>query len=280
MNWGIWGARFSENDYLQMIQSCVDAGVTTFDHADIYGHYTVEEEFGKALSLSQNLRSQIQIITKCGINLVTPNRPSNTIKYYDTSKEHILQSVDNSLRNLGTDYLDVLLLHRPDPLMNPHEVAETFTMLKESGKVLQFGVSNFNESQTSLICKFFPIKYNQIEISVLKLSGFTNGTLDQCIKEDITPLAWSPLGGGKFFDDDDERNKKIIAVADYLAEKYNASVDQILLAWLFKHPSGIVPVLGTVKPIRIQRAMDAIKINLTTEEWYLLWRASTGNELE
>ena len=280
MKWGSWGANFSIKDYLAMIENCIELGVTSFDHADIYGHYTVEEEFGKALSLNSSLRNKIQIITKCGIKLVTSLRPEHTIKSYDTSKHHIINSVNNSLRNLNTDYIDILLIHRPDPLMNPFEVAETFTILKNQGKVLHFGVSNFNASQTDLIHSLFPVEVNQVEISILNLSTFLNGTLDYCLKQNIIPMAWSPLGGGKFFDEQDERNKRITAVASLLSEKYNTTIDQILLAWLFTHPASIKPVLGTAKIERVERAMEAADIKLSREEWFMLWRASTGKEVD
>ncbi len=174
----------------------------------------------------------------------------------------------------------MLLIHRPDPLMNPLEIAEAFTTLQKQGKVLHFGVSNFNTSQAKMINAVFPISANQIEISILELSSFINGNLDYCIQENIIPMAWSPLGGGSINDAEDERNKRINAVANLLAEKYNSTADQVLLAWLLKHPSGILPVLGTAKSERIKTAIEATKINLTREEWFMLWRASTGKEVD
>jgi predicted oxidoreductase len=279
MNWGAWGAKFSSQDYLMMIEKCLEYNVTTFDHADIYGHYTVEEEFGKALSGRSSIRDKIQLITKCGIKLVTPNRPEHQIKYYDTSRDHIIDSVENSLKKLETSYIDLLLIHRPDPLMDPMEIAEAFSMLRSQGKVLHFGVSNFNASQAAMIHKAFPIIVNQVEISIIKLSCFTDGTLDHCIKEGLLPMAWSPLGGGKFFEEEDDRNKRIIALTQWLAEKYKVLPEQILLAWLMKHPSGIIPVLGTAKHERIRLAMEATSLDITREEWFMLWRASTGREV-
>lgn len=279
MNWGAWGAKFSSQDYLTMIEKCLEYNVTTFDHADIYGHYTVEEEFGQAISGRSSIRQQIQLITKCGIKLVSPNRPGHQIKSYDTSYSHIIQSVENSLKNLGTSYIDLLLIHRPDPLMDPEEVATAFTTLRSQGKVLNFGVSNFNASQAGLIHSVFPITTNQVEISIIKLSSFTDGTLDHCIREKIIPMAWSPMGGGKFFEEEDDRNKRIKALSQWLGEKYNVLPEQILLAWLMKHPSGIRPVLGTAKHDRIKLAMEAAALEITREEWFMLWRASTGREV-
>jgi predicted oxidoreductase len=281
MKWGVWGAKFNTNEYLQLIDDCMQMGVTTFDHADIYGHYTTEEEFGKALAERKELRSQMQLITKCGIKMVTPNRPHHTIKHYDTSKEHITHSAHLSLKHLHTDYIDLLLIHRPDPLMHPDEIAEAFTQLKKEGKVLQFGVSNFAPSQVEMIASRFPIITNQIEISILYLKPFTDGTLDQSITKNIIPMAWSPLGGGNLFAlaQEDERAKRIIAVADILAEKYSVAPDQVLLSWLLQHPSGILPVLGTSKAERIKKALEATKIKMERQEWFMLWRASTGHEV-
>ena len=280
MKWGHWGARFNTHQYLEMIETCLENNITTFDHADIYGHYTTEEEFGKALREKPALREQIQIISKCGIRMTTPNRPSYKIKSYDTSRDHIINSVNNSLINFNTDYLDILLIHRPDPLMDPHEVAEAFTSLKKDGKVIAFGVSNFNQDEMELLHSIFPLAYNQLEISVLELQPFLDGSLHHCMLKSITPMAWSPLGGGNIFiEQNNERYKRIVAVATLLAEKYHALPEQILLAWLFMHPSGIIPVLGTSKAARINIAMKATAVTLEREEWYMIWRASTGKEV-
>jgi len=280
MKWGQWGAKFSSAQYLQLIENCIAAGITSFDHADIYGDYTVEEEFGEALKQKPHLRLQMQLITKCGIRRFTPNRPEHRINSYDTSKEHIIASVENSLRNLSTDYLDLLLIHRPDPLMHPHEIADAFTQLKQQGKVIHFGVSNFTPTQMDMMMTAFGVEFNQLEVSVLKLDPFHDGTLDKCIQHYIRPMAWGPLGSGRFHkEDEDEQNKRILAVAQLLAAKYDASIDQVLLAFLFKHPAGIIPVLGSTKIERLKSALDAAKINIEREEWFMLWRASTGHEV-
>lgn len=279
MKWGVWGSRFTTSQYQSMLQACIDAGITTIDHADIYGHYTTEADFGAALAGQPALRQSIQLITKCGIKMVTPNRPQHTIKHYDTGKQHILQSVENSLQNLHTDYIDVLLLHRPHPLLHPAEIAEAFTQLKQQGKVLAFGVSNFTSSQMALVHEQYPIAYNQLELSILNLPPFTDGTLDYCLAHKIVPMAWGPLGGGNIFTSQTERHQRIVAVAEMLAQQYHAAADQILLAWLLHHPAGILPVLGTAKAERLQPAADAVSIQLTTQDWYLLWRASMGQEV-
>lgn len=281
MKWGVWGAKFNTAAYEQMIKDCLALGVTSFDHADIYGDYTTEEEFGKVLKEQPSLRQQMQLITKCGIQMVSANRPQHIIKSYDTSYEHIIESVETSLENLATDYIDCLLIHRPDPLLNADEVAKAFTQLKQQGKVLQFGASNFRKWQVDLLNSRFPVSVNQVECSLLHLEPFGDGTLDQCQQHHIIPMAWSPMGGGNLFvtDDDDERNKRIIAVAMYLSEKYDSTPDIILLSWLLSHPSGILPVLGTSKTKRVEAAVAATEIKLEREEWFMLWRASTGREV-
>ena len=162
MKWGQWGVNYSTAEYLQLIEECIMNQITSFDHADIYGDYTVEEEFGKALQQKPHVRQQMQLITKCGIRRMTPNRPENTIHSYDTSRKHIVFSVERSLQNLHTDYLDLLLIHRPDALMNPHEIAEVFTTLKQDGKVLHFGVSNFTPSQAEMMMTAFPVEFNYL----------------------------------------------------------------------------------------------------------------------
>lgn len=280
MKWGSWGAQFAPADYLRLVEGCLALDITTFDHADIYGYASTEAEFGDALAGLSSLRTRMQLITKCGIRLVRPQRPDRQIKHYDTSKEHILESVHQSLERLRTDYIDLLLIHRPDPLMHPDEIAEVFTALRTQGKVLHFGVCNFMPSQVDMLRSRFPIMVNQVEVSILHLDAFVDGTLDHCLTHRMTPMAWSPLGGGQLFGrEDNDRHKRIIAVAEILGEKYEAGGDQILLSWLLRHPSGILPILGTSKLERIQKALLATQIPLTREEWFLLWRASTGQEV-
>jgi predicted oxidoreductase len=280
MKWGSWGSKFDTDSYEQIIKESIAIGVTTFDHADIYGDYNTEEEFGNVLRKEPSLRQQMQLITKCGIRRPCATRPQFKIKSYDTSFKHIIESVETSLENLGTDYIDALLIHRPDFIMNADEIASAIAQLKQQGKVLHFGVSNFTPSQVSLINSRVKVEINQIQASVTYLQPFTDGTLDQCQELGIIPMAWSPLGGGNIFSvTDDERILRIIAVAEILSTKYNTTPDVILLSWLIQHPAKIVPVLGTSKPDRIKTALNALEIKLEREEWYMLWRASTGKEV-
>lgn len=280
MKWGQWGVKFSTAQYFHLIEDCISNNITSFDHADIYGDFTVEEEFGHALKQKPSLRQQMQLITKCGIRRHTPNRPENKIHSYDTSKEYIIKSAERSLLNFHTDFIDLLLIHRPDPLMHPQEIAEAFSQLKQQGKVLHFGVSNFTPSQMDMMMKAFPVEFNQLEVSVLKLEPFHDGSLDKCIEHNIRPMAWGPLGSGRLHNDDnDERNKRILAVATMLAEKYNVGIDQILLAFIFRHPASIIPVIGSTKIERLKSAYDAAQLSIEREEWFMLWRASTGHEI-
>jgi predicted oxidoreductase len=278
MRWGVWGENFTTNQYEQIIHQCLEIGLDIFDHADIYGHYTTEADFGHALKGNTSLRNQIKIITKCGINMLTPNRPNHAIKSYDTSASHITKSVEQSLQNFHTDYIDTLLIHRPDILMHVEEIAATITTLKTAGKINSFGVSNFTTSQVALLNKYIPIEHHQVEISLTNLNAFDNGVLDQCQLENIEAQSWSPLGNG-IFTEKTEQNTRILSEAENLSKTYDCSINQVLLAFLYAHPSQIVPVIGTTKFERIQEAAKAMEIELTREDFYKLWTASTGKEV-
>ncbi|WP_207495532.1 aldo/keto reductase [Aridibaculum aurantiacum] len=279
MRWGSWGSNFSTYDYQQMIESCLQAGIHSFDHADIYGHYTTEAEFGAVIKSSPAIRENIKIITKCGIKLVAPTRAGHIIKSYDTSYHHIIASVNQSLENFHTDYIDVLLIHRPDPLLNPSEVARAVHDLKKAGKILQFGVSNFLPHQVNMLQKFITLEYNQVEISIMQMAALHNGVLENCLEHGIIPMAWAPLGGGLITDDLDEKNIRIASAAKLVAEKYNTGINQVLIAWLHTHPARIIPVVGSTKIERLQQAKEAEDLQLTREEWFILWRAATGDDV-
>ena len=277
MNASDWG--LSAKKMLDHIMSIIDLGITTFDHADIYGGYTCESLFGNALKQKSSIRNQIQIISKCGIQLVSENRPKTYVKHYNTTYDHIVSSVENSLKNLHTDYLDVLLIHRPDPIMKYEEIAEAFYQLSKEGKVRYFGVSNFSPQQFRTLQSHLDLSLatNQIEISLECLDAFQNGTLDFLTEQRVPPMAWSPLAGGRIFQPEDERSFRIQSKLQQLISQGIAkSMDQLLLAWLLHHPSGIIPVIGTGKPERIKSAMEAYKIDLSIQQWFDLWSASTG----
>jgi len=278
--WGNWGAKLETEQITELIDSSVEVGITTFDHADIYGDYMEEERFGKAFKKSRYTRDKIQLITKCGIKLTGPNRPKHSIHSYDTSKKHILLSVENSLAALGTDYIDLLLIHRPSPFMSPHEIAEAFEELIKSGKVRSVGVSNFTTDQFETLNGYVELVTNQIEASLAKLDPFLDGTVLQCQKYRVRPMAWSPLGSGTLMTTPEtDKQKRIDRESKEICEKYNCKKAELLLAFLLNHPSGIVPVLGTSKPERIQTASTAAAIKLERDDWFKLWVASTGEKL-
>ena len=276
MNWGVWGKNLSEILMTELIEKSVSLGINTFDHADIYGGYTTEKPFGNALSLSKIDRESIFLISKCGIQYPSDKRPLK-VKYYDYSKDHIRFSVENSLKNLKTDYLDVLLLHRPSPLMNPKEISEEIDKLKEEGKIKSFGVSNFTNSQIKFISKETKVLWNQIEFSLTNNHPMVDGTLDYLQENKIGVMAWSPLGS--FFKEKNEKQKRITILFNELSEKYNCTHDQLLLAWILKHPANIYPVLGSTNPNRLKLAVNAIKINLEIDDWFLILKASDGKKV-
>jgi predicted oxidoreductase len=282
---GLWRLKDwdkSPAEIQKMIHSCLQLGIMTFDHADIYGDYNCESLFGAALAESSVRREDIELVTKCGIKLVSKNRPQTSIKHYDTSASHIVNSVENSLKNLRTDYIDLLLIHRPDPLMNAEEVAKAFSRLKESGKVLYFGVSNFLPSQFELLSSQtnVPLVTNQIEFSVINMEAQDNGILDMCQRLRISPIAWSPLGGGTLFNEQTERIVRLRQVLKDIAVEHGAdSIDQIALAWILNHPANFVVVLGTGNIDRVRKAVEAEQIKLSREQWFTIWTASMGREV-
>lgn len=221
-------------------------------------------------------REEVQLISKCGIEMPCENR-NYQIKSYNYSKEHILKSVENSLVNLQTEYLDLLLLHRPSPLMNPQEIGEAFEELREKKWVRHFGVSNFSPSQFELINDVFPLITNQVEISINQTDAFDDGTLDQLMRKGLQPMAWSVLGN--YFSKESEQNSRIRLVLVELCKKYNADENQLLLAFILKHPSRILPVIGTSRWEMIKKFKESLDINLEREDWFKLLEASHGKEV-
>ena len=281
--WRLSDWNMSDEEVVKLIEDCLDAGITTFDHADIYGDYTCEKKFGDALALKPALRKQMEIVTKCGIKLVSDNRPGHSIKSYDTSKEHILASVNQSLKNFQTNYIDVLLIHRPDPFMDPSQVAEAFTQLKQEGQVRYFGVSNFKRSQFKLLLSYmdFPLITNQIELSAYHLENFEDGTLDLCQEEKISPMAWSPLAGGEIFNSKDERAKHLRSKLELIAADIGAQgIDEVLFAWLLSHPANIMPIVGSGNFKRIESAIRALDLTLTRDQWFDILQVAMGREIE
>jgi predicted oxidoreductase len=277
MNWGVWDKNLSTEEMANLIHVCIENNITTFDHADIYGGYTTEEQFGKAFSESSISRDKMQLISKCGIQAVADNR-TTTLKHYDYSKKHIIWSVENSLKNLKTDYLDVLLLHRPSPLMVADEIAEAVEKLKSEGKIIDFGLSNFTALQTELIRSKTEISYNQIQFSATHYEAMLDGRLDYMQLNNITPMCWNPLG--IVFREDIDQTRRLKKLLVQLVEKYGAGSDTILLAWILKHPSHIHPVAGTVNIARIQALMKAVELPLDNLDWFAIWTESMGRKVD
>lgn len=280
--WRLMDWNISNRDLVNLIEEVYDLGITTVDHADIYGNFCCEEKFGEALKLKRGLREKLQIVTKCGIKFPSENRPENKSHCYDTSKEHIIKSAERSLKNFNTDYLDVLLIHRVDALLNPEEVAEAFTKLNKDGKVRYFGVSNFLPAQFNMLNSYLDNKLitNQVEISPLCLNAFEDGTLDLMLEKRIKPMAWSPLAGGRLFRGNDERALRVQKVLNKIKEEVSAKdIDEVAYAWLLMHPSKIMPIVGSGKIERIKSAIRATDIKLTRDQWFEIYVASRGVDI-
>jgi predicted oxidoreductase len=259
-----------------LLRDCLDLGIDLFDVADIYGDYRCEAMLGAALQTDPALKSRIRLIGKCGIALVSSARPAHRIKHYNTSLEHIIASVENSLNCLGVEKLDLLLIHRPDPLMDADEIAEAFERLERAGKVKDFGVSNFLPHQFDLLQSRLkkPLKTNQIEISLMNLNSLFDGTLDQCQKLDVTPQAWSPLAGGRLVQQAEETS--LSRALTRIANELGMTSEQLAIAWLLRHPANIRPILGSGKVQRLQKLVAAEQVVLDRQVWFELLEAALG----
>ncbi len=278
--WRLADAGLNPDEIRNLVNCAIEAGITTIDHADIYGGYACERLFGTAVAPA--LRDQLQLVTKCGIKLVSDNRPAHHIKYYDTTRSHIVASVENSLKELRTDRIDVLLIHRPDPLMDADELARAFTELKEAGKVLYFGVSNFTVGQFELLASRLPFALvtNQLQFSVLQREPMYDGTFDQCQRLRISPMAWSPFGAGKVFHERSAAARRVREALTQIGEELGgATPDQIALAWILEHPSRVVPVLGTTNPERARAAAAAGMLKMSREQWFTICQAAAGTDV-
>lgn len=276
--WRLNEWNMSTSQLIDFIETCLEEGITTMDHADIYGNYQNEGMFGEALKKRPDLREKIEIVSKCGICLPVKNRPEHKLQHYNTTPEHIRKSVESSLKKLHTDYLDLILIHRPDPLMNASEMADIFMKLHEEGKIKHVGVSNFTTSQFQLFQSKLelPLVTNQVECSLLHLDAMYDGTFDQCQEYNISPMLWSPFAGGNLFTNDGKRIKRIRKVGEKLCEKYGIEFDQLALAWCLQLPSNPLAVLGTGKKARIEKATKALNIDLDRQDWFKLLEASQG----
>ena len=273
MNWGTWGANYSKLEMCQLISESFDSGINSFDHADIYGGYTTEESFGDAFIDTGIKREDVFFISKCGIMYPSKKLPIKT-KHYDYSEDHIIKSVNNSLKYLQTDYLDCLLLHRPSPLMDINIIGNTIEGLIKSGKIKSFGVSNFTADQMDMFKGKVEILYNQINLSLTDLDHMFDGTLEYMQANKILPMAYSPLGS--YFKEGSNKIKKVV---ESLKDKYSCTDYQLLISWLLKHPSKVYPVIGTTKSDRIKKSMKSLKIEIELIDWFELLEASVGNRV-
>ncbi|MCB0660004.1 MAG: aldo/keto reductase [Saprospiraceae bacterium] len=271
IRWGSWGEQLSSTKMADMISQCVENGVTTFDHADVYGNYTTEREFGDALIFSGVAREDIQIMSKCGIIKPCSEKPGFIIPHYNTSKRHILESVDQSLDNLNTDYLDVLFIHRPSPLMDFAEMAEAFHQLKESGKVREFGVCDFSTHQIRAIHRYFPISYFQCEASLTHNTPIFDGSIDVCQELGIKPMSWSPVGGERI-NKKTRSSKKLKQRLEAVAEKYSWTLTEMNLLWLLHHPANIMPIIGAGRANKVKEAVNLSDQIITREQWFEILR--------
>lgn len=276
MNWGVWDKNLTSKEMENIIHVCLENKITTFDHADIYGNYTTEADFGKAFASSNIAREKMQLISKCGIQMLAENR-DNRIKHYDYSKSHIIWSVEQSLKNLQTDYLDVFLLHRPSPLMQADEIAEAVEKLKSEGKIIDFGLSNFTSSQTELIRQKTEVSYNQVQFSATNFEPMLDGSFDYMQLNNIRPMSWNPLG--IVFRNDIPQTHRLKKILATLVSKYSLGADTILLAWVLKHPAKVIPIAGTVNVARIQSLMKAVELDLEKEDWFAIWAESMGEDV-
>jgi predicted oxidoreductase len=281
--WGAWRSVESpEADtptkLARLIEGCLDLGITSFDHADIYGGYRAETLFGAALREWRGERGRIELVTKCDMALVGPARPAHRVKHYDTSAAHIRHSLEASLRLFGTDHVDLLLLHRPDPLMDADETAAVLEELVRAGKTRHIGVSNHTPAQIDLLQArlSIPLVTNQIELSVLHTAPLLDGTLDHAQLRRMAPMAWSPLGGGSLFARSTAQAQQVGPALDRVAHEHDVDAGCIALAWLLRLPSRPIPVLGTSRLDRLHDLARADRLRLDRQTWCELYEASLG----
>ncbi|KFI05474.1 aldo/keto reductase family oxidoreductase [Massilia sp. BSC265] len=272
-----WG--MSVEQRVAFIEQCIELGVTSFDHADIYGNYGVEGVFGEALRAQPSLRGRIELVSKCGIKLVSNKRPQHGIQHYDTTAAHIVASSEESLRQLHTDHLDLLLIHRPDPLMDFDEIAEAFTRLQQAGKVRHVGVSNFTRHQFECLNRRVPLATNQVEFSPMFTAPMFDETFDGMQDLRIAPMAWSPLGGGRLFTSSDERAVEVRTVVQEVADRMEKPFASVLFAWILQLPSRPIPLTGTGRFEAIREAVAGTSFRLERGDWFRILRAARGHEV-
>jgi len=276
--WRLTEWHLSVQERVHWIEQALELGITSFDHADIYGDYRAESLFGEALKASPDLRGRMQLVTKCGVRLRSSKKPYR-INYYDTHAAYVRAEVEQSLRNLHTEQLDLVLIHRPDYLMDASALAETFATLTREGKVAHWGVSNHSTTQFALLHQHHPLVTNQVELSPLQMGALDDGTLDQAQQLGLRPMIWSPLAGGRLFNGDDEQTQRVRTEMTAIAARYGISLTTLAFAWVLRHPSRPCPITGTRRMDGLRDAVAALNVQLDTEDWYAIWTASKGHSV-
>lgn len=276
--WRITSWHLSVGERIRWIEQALELGITTFDHADIYGDYRAEAEFGEALKAAPALRAQMQLVSKCGIRLRNAEH-SYRVNYYDSSATYVRAQVEQSLRNLQTEQLDLVLIHRPDYLMDAAALADTFATLSREGKVAHWGVSNFSASQFALLHQHHPLLTNQLELSPLAMDALDDGALDQAQQLGLRPMIWSPLGGGRLFTGEDEQAVRLRSEMTAIATRYGISLGTLAFAWVLCHPSRPHPITGSGRIDGLRDAVAALDVKLDAEDWYTIWTASKGHSV-
>lgn len=276
--WRITDWNLSVQERVSWIEQALELGITSFDHADIYGDYRAEALFGEALKAMPSLRERMRLVTKCGIRLRSAQR-NYRVNYYDTSAAYVRTQVEQSLRNLHTERLDLVLIHRPDYLMDAAALADTFATLTREGKVQHWGVSNHSASQFALLHQRHPLLTNQVELSPLQMAALDDGTLDQAQQLGLRPMIWSPLGGGRLFTGQDEQAVRVREQMTAIATRDDISLATLAFAWMLRHPSRPHAITGTGRIEGLREAVAALNVQLDAEDWYAIWTASKGHSV-
>ena len=280
--WRLLDTKPTEQEINRRLHACVDLGITTLDTAEIYGLYEVEQALGAALALSPGLRDKLEIVTKAGIYVPCSYHPERQTAHYNATGARLVKSLEKSLRLLGTDRIELFLVHRPDWLTRADDTAAGLNQLLRSGKIHTAGVSNYSASQFDLLNAHLekPLATNQLEFHLLHHDPIHDGTFHQCEQRGVLPMAWSTLAGGRLFDPKNATAQRLAVAAQGLAARYGgATLEQLAYAWVMAHPSRPLPVIGTNKLERIQSAVEADKILLSHEDWYALWEAAQGRQV-
>ena len=277
--WRLSDWQMSPAERVIFLRAALELGITTIDQADIYGDYTSETLLGEAFAMAPELRQRFQIVTKCGIQFPSARRPHQTAHIYNTTAAHIVQSAETSLRSMQIEHIDLLLIHRPDPLMDADEVAEAFLQLQNSGKVKHFGVSNFTPSQFDLLASRIPLVTNQVECSLLHPAPIYDGTFDACQRSRIAPMVWSALAGGRLFSDQGPQAQVLQTTLAAIADELDVSVSCVAMAWVLNLPSTPLLLTGSGRVKVLEESVRAASCSLSRQHWFDLWRAASGQNL-